>query len=135
MSRGALTVDEVAAELRKTKRWLLEWLRAHPRDKDGEPYYTPLGRDKIFYQSDIARIERALREGMQCRSSSGRRALAKRPTTKSVAPTSESAWRLAAELTNDPSLCNSFATSKSASKHTSNGQPPSLRLIQGSQPS
>ena len=65
MSRGALTVDEAAAELRKPRRGLREWLREHPRDKDGEPYYTPVGRDKIFHSTDIARIELALREGIR----------------------------------------------------------------------
>lgn len=104
MSRGALTLDEAAAELRKSPRWLLEWVREHPRDNDGEPYFTPVGRDKIFHQADIARIERALREGIQCRSNSGRRAQAKRPISKSAARTLDSEWKLAAELTNDPSL-------------------------------
>jgi hypothetical protein len=31
-----LTLMEAAAELRKTPRWLNEWLRVHPTDKDGE---------------------------------------------------------------------------------------------------
>jgi hypothetical protein len=132
MPRVAFTVDEVAAGLRKSPRWLLEWPRKHPRDNDGEPYYTPVGRDKIFHQTDIARIERALREGIQCRSNSGRRAQAKRRTMKYEGPTSESAWKLAAELTNDPSLSSSSAGSKSASKSTANIRRPNLSLIQGS---
>lgn len=131
MSR-ALTLNEAAIELRTSKRWLLEWLRKHPADKAGEPYYTPVGRDKIFHQADIARIEGALREGAKCRSSSGRRAPAKRRISKSAAPTSESAWKLAAELTNDPSLCNNSERSRSASKATGNTRRPSLRVIQGS---
>ncbi len=104
MNMRRLTVNEVAEALRKTPRWLREWLRAHPADPDGEPYYTPVGRNKIFHETDIARIELALRGEMKCRSNSGRRAPAKRRTTKYEGPTSESAWKLAAELTNDPSL-------------------------------
>jgi hypothetical protein len=100
-------------------------LRANPRDNDGEPYCTPVGRDKIFHQTDIARIERALREGMQCRSSSGRRAQAKR----------ESEWKLAQELTGDPLLSNSSVKSKNASKNTDNTRRPNLSLVQGSRPS
>jgi len=73
MSRVS-TIEEAAARLRKTKRWLMEWLRSHPADPDGEPYYTPVGRDKIFHDQDIARIERDLRGSLKCRSSSGRRA-------------------------------------------------------------
>jgi hypothetical protein len=129
----ALTLNEAAETLRKTPRWLMEWLRKHPTDKIGEPYFTPVGRDKIFHQTDISRIELALREGVKCRSSSGRRAPAKRPTMKSVERTSESEWRLAAELLNDPSLSNKSDRSKSASKPTGNTQRPKLSLVQGSQ--
>jgi hypothetical protein len=111
----ALSLNEAAETLRKTPRWLMEWLRKHPKDKVGEPYFTPVGRDKIFHQADISRIELALREGVKCRSSSGRRAPAKRLTMKSVERTSESEWRLAAELLNDPSL-QQLNGSKSASK-------------------
>jgi hypothetical protein len=35
-----MTVDEAATELRKSRRWLLEWLRSHPMDADGQPFYT-----------------------------------------------------------------------------------------------
>ena len=54
---NTLSIHDAAGHLRKSKRWLLAWLRKHPKDGDGEPYYTPVGRDKIFHQSDIARIE------------------------------------------------------------------------------
>jgi len=130
MSR--LTLPEAAAALRTSKRWLLEWLRKHPADKAGEPYFTPVGRDKLFHQTDIARIEFALREGVKCRSVSGRRAPAKRRTLKSEERTSESEWKLAAELLNDPSLASSSSGSKNASRSTGNTPRPSLSLIQGS---
>ena len=131
-----MTVDEAAADLRKTPRWLREWLRAHPADKSGEPYYTPAGRDKLFHPSDIARIELALREEVKCRSASGRRVRVKPRITKSGDPTLASALKLAAELTNDPSLLNSSGRSKRASSSTDNTRRlKHLRLIQGSQPS
>jgi hypothetical protein len=137
----ALTVDEAAAELRKTPRWLREWLRTNPRDEYGELYYTPVGRAKILRQADIARIERALRdrEGKQCRSSSGRRAPAKRRTTKSAehieGQRDHSAWKSAAELTGDPTLLDSSEPSKNASMSTAAGRRQHLSLIRGSRPS
>lgn len=52
------TLAEAAAELKApSPRWLAEWLRAHPRDNSGEPFYTPMGRDKVFRSDDIARME------------------------------------------------------------------------------
>ena len=109
------TLEEAAKELRApSARWLNEWLLAHPVDARGEAFYTPVGRDKVLTQSDITRIEAALREELQCRSSSGRRVRVKRRTTKSVAPISDAELRLAAELTNDPSLLTAFGPSKSA---------------------
>ena len=99
-----LTLDEAAVELRTKKRWLNDWLLAHPTDSADLPYYTPVGRKKIFHPSDIARIEFALREELKSRSVSGRRAPVKRRILKSEARTDEAAWKLAAELLNDPTL-------------------------------
>ena len=76
-----LTLKQVADHFHKKPRWLQEWLRAHPGDKDGL-FYTPVGRDKIFHPNDVARIECAFRESKQCRSSSDRRARVKRRTMK-----------------------------------------------------
>jgi hypothetical protein len=132
MSR-ALTLEEAAAELRTTKRWLMEWLRGHPRDKGGEPYYTPVGRDKIFDQVDIARIKMALREELRCPSSSDRRAPVKRRTSKSEAPTDTSMWKLAAELTNDPTLLKNSSAYKTPSTNTDSTPRPHLRLVQEGQ--
>jgi hypothetical protein len=128
----AFTLSEAAAALRKSKRWLLEWLRARPVDKYGDPFFTPVGRDKIFHQNDIDRVELTLREEAKCHSNSGRQGRARRPTSRSGARTSDAAWKLAAELTNDPSLSNNSSASKSASKSTVNIQRPNLSLIQGS---
>jgi hypothetical protein len=134
MTRAApFTLDEAAAALRKPKRWLQEWLRDHPLDKHGEPYYTPVGRDKLFHQNDIDRIELTLREEVKCRLNSGRRGKAKRPTSRSGGRTSEFEWKLAAELTNDPSLSSKNVSSRSVSKSMGSTPHPSLRLVQGSQ--
>src|SRR5438034_7018922 len=106
------TLEEAAKELRKTRRWLSECLRDHPVDSEGEPFFTPGGREKILRSTDITRIELSLRAELKCRASSGRRTPAKRRATKSVRHTSDAAWKLAAELTNDPSL---LASSKKRS--------------------
>jgi hypothetical protein len=136
MSRPVpFTPGEAAAALRKSKRWLLEWLRAHPTDKHGEPYYTPVGRGKIFHQNDIDRVELTLREEVKCHSDSGRRVKAKRRTSKLGAPISDAKWRLAAELTGEPSLSSSSVGSKNASRHTDNTQRPRLHLVRGNQTS
>lgn len=127
-----LTLHEAAAELRKRPRWLREWLRTHPRDKSGEAYFTPAGRDKLFHPADLVRIEVALREEVKCPSVSGRRVPVKRRTMKSAEPTLDAELRLAAELTNDPSLVTSCERSKSASSSTGNIPRPKLRLIQNS---
>jgi hypothetical protein len=127
------TLEEAAAELKApSTRWLAEWLRAHPRDKSGAPYYTPMGRGKVFRSEDIIRIEHALREGLTCHSTSGRRGPAKRRITKSEEPTSASEWNALADLLGDPSLKTKSATSSDASKSTSNGPRPKLSLVQGS---
>lgn len=102
------TLEEAAKELRKTRRWLNEWLRAHPVDEQGIPFYTPVGRDKILLPSDITRIEDALRGELQRRSDSGRRVPVKRRIMKSEGRIEDqrdhSAWKRAAELLGDPSL-------------------------------
>lgn len=100
-----LTLDEAAAELRKTPRWLREWLRAHPTDKNGEAYYTPVGRDKLLHPSDLLRIELALREGVKGRVEK-RHPRAKRSPIAVEDRISDAQWRLAAELTGDASLAD-----------------------------
>lgn len=135
-----LTLEEAAHHLRTSRRWLLTWLRDHPRDKAGEPYFTPVGRAKLFHQADIARIERDLREGIKCRSDLGPRAPARRRTMKSAAPIADpkehSLLRRAAELTGDRTLLSSSATSRTASTSTDAGpRRPRLVLIPSNRPS
>ena len=98
-------LEEVAAELRVKKRWLTDFLRAHPRDEYGEPFFRLAGRVKLFTESDISRIYKAL----PCPSSSSRPAKAKVRTSRSAGRTSASQWTRAAALTGDPSLAPSFA--------------------------
>jgi T5orf172 domain len=61
-----MTLDEAAHELRKTKRWLSEWLRHNPTDKFGQPYYVPMGRTKTFDAQDLIRIRAKIREEEGC---------------------------------------------------------------------
>src|SRR6266568_985215 len=110
-----LTMDDTASRLHKSRRWLQDWLRNHPVDRNGEPFYTPLGRTKIFDERDIQRIRDALKEEARCRLNSSRRGQAKRPIGRSAAPTSKSMWTEAAELTGSPLLCSNSASSNARS--------------------
>jgi hypothetical protein len=51
-----MTIEEAAAKLRKSKRWLQYFLRAHPVDSAGKPLFKQLGRSKLFDETDIVRI-------------------------------------------------------------------------------
>ena len=74
MALKRYVIEEVAAELRVKKRWLAEFLRAHPCDQYGEPFYRLAGRVKLFTDSDVARIYKAL----PCPSSQSRPVRARR---------------------------------------------------------
>jgi hypothetical protein len=113
------TIAEAAAVLRKTPRWLVNWLRDNPVDATGTPFYTPAGRTKTFDDSELFRIRVAMREAEQCRLRSSRPATRKRKTSISAARTSESEWTKAARLANDPSLAEFSSGSKPASKEAS----------------
>jgi hypothetical protein len=56
----ALKIDEAAAELRVSRRWLEIWLANHPMDATGNPFYVPMGRSKTFEETDIARLSKAI---------------------------------------------------------------------------
>jgi hypothetical protein len=89
VQRQFYTLGDVAKLLRKSPRWLSAWLRRHPTDRYGEPFYSPMGRTKTFDDSDVARIRAAAREEEQCRLNSSRRKPGARRTTTSGAATSE----------------------------------------------
>ena len=87
-----MTLAEAASKLRKSPRWLWDWLDKNPRDGFDRPFYRLAGRTRLFSEGDVARIFEAL----PCPSVSGRPAKAKRRTSKSAAPISDAAWKLAA---------------------------------------
>jgi len=41
-----LTIAEAARELRKGERWLRDWLKVHPLDATGAPFFATAGRTK-----------------------------------------------------------------------------------------
>jgi len=95
------TLSEAAKELRKSRRWLQDWLRDHPVDRYGVPFYSPLGRAKMFSDSDLTRILETTREEERCRlNSSNRRKKGARRTSASGARTSESMSTEALRLAN-----------------------------------
>jgi hypothetical protein len=72
----AYDLDAVAARLSVKRRFLADWLRAHPWDADGQPFVSAIaGKKKLFTESDIRRIFAALPkpEAQPCPSSSARR--------------------------------------------------------------
>src|SRR2546423_13554086 len=99
--RSYLNMEQAAEKLHKSRRWLQVWLRDHPADQYGRPFYSPLGRTKTFDEDDVARIRQAAREEEKCRLSFYRRGQARRRITRGAANTSEStlieALRLATE--------------------------------------
>lgn len=86
------TLDEVAKRFRISRRKMQDVLRDFP-------FYTTLGRKKLFSEEDVQRLYGALR----CRSNSSRRVKVNRRAIPSVAPTSGSALTEALALATKPS--------------------------------
>src|SRR5262245_38809482 len=84
-----LTIDEAAARLRKSRRWLQSFLRQHP-------YYRLAGRTKLFTEADINRLYEAL----PCPSHSSHRA--SRRSGRSGVHTSASTLTEALRLAREP---------------------------------
>lgn len=47
---------EVARALHRDRGWLVRWLREHPVDKHGTPFYYQLGKGKRFTGDDVVRL-------------------------------------------------------------------------------
>src|SRR5579863_8080980 len=111
-----LTIEEAAERLHKGPRWLRNWLRKHPADAAGRPFYVAVGRTILLSPNDVDRICEAMRP---CPSRSSRRAKAIRRIGRSAGHTSKSMWTRAAELTNDQSLSAGSKTSRDGSSAAS----------------
>src|SRR5262245_47956030 len=126
---GYFDTAGAAQRLHKSRRWLQNWLRDHPADQYGQPFYSPLGRTKIFDESDISRIREAAREEERCRLNLYRPGRAKRPTMRAAANTSGStlteALRLAGETSRSRSSANGSARSSSPNSHSPASRPSS----------
>jgi hypothetical protein len=128
MPPAIFTMHEAAERLHKSRRWLQDWLREHPADRFGRPFYAPLGRTKVFTDDDLRRILIAAMEDERCRLDSSRHG--RRHGMRHgefAAPTSAStltdARALARKHSPRKSAENSNATSKVVSLPT-NKQPP-----------
>ena len=49
-------IKNAAQRLGVSKRWLQKFLRQHPVDKAGVPFYVPFGNRKRFTELDLERI-------------------------------------------------------------------------------
>lgn len=50
------TIKDAAERLGVSKRWLQKFLRKHPADNDGVPFYVPFGNRKKLTERDLERI-------------------------------------------------------------------------------
>lgn len=55
-----LTLEEVAAALNRSPKWLRRWLNDHPVDQYGSPLCMKLGRSYRFQPHDVTNLTRAL---------------------------------------------------------------------------
>ena len=55
-------IKDAAQRIGVSRRWLREFLRQHPTDKVGIPFYVPVGNRKRFTERDLERILEANRE-------------------------------------------------------------------------
>jgi hypothetical protein len=91
------TIREAAAELRKSERWLRDWLKAHPQDVNGQPFFAKAGRTKLFTPADIDRIHEAMRPATV--------GTPRDQPSSTVRPDSTDAWAAAARLLGRPFAC------------------------------
>lgn len=55
------SIKDAAGRLGVSKRWLQQFLREHPADKDGVPFYVPFGNRKRLTERDLERILEMIR--------------------------------------------------------------------------
>lgn len=124
MSGRVLTMDEAAAELRVSRRWLQEFLQTLPK---GRAWYLAAGNRKLFDASDLER----LKDQMRWRSVSKSRARGKARTGQSEDHTSGSelieAQKLLTELRRKRPSTRSKPKSNVVSFPTSPSTPQHLR--------
>ena len=92
----------------------LDWLAKNPVDAFGRPFFSKLGRTRLFDDADISRIKEANRVA-PCPSKSSRPAPVKRRTIRSEAHISGSLWTEAQELLRKPLRSDSSRSSKQPS--------------------
>jgi hypothetical protein len=55
-----VSLEKVVESLGVDRNWLMKWLRHHPCDEAGVPFYRFLGRTKLFSADDCMRLYKAL---------------------------------------------------------------------------
>lgn len=94
-----LSIEDTLAALpvRKSRRWLVEFLHSTKTDPHGRPLYRTAGRDKLVY------LDRVIEALPQAARNVGVRARRAKPP-KYQSDGSQAIWARAAELTGDPTL-------------------------------
>lgn len=105
------TIAEAAGQLRKSQRWLRDWLKRHPHDADGRPFFAKAGRTLLFTEVDIDHIHEALRPPR----ASHRGPPAGR-SIRPAAPSSIDTWAEVAKLLGDPSLARGLPSKPAATR-------------------
>jgi hypothetical protein len=77
----AYDIDPVCERLSVKRRFLMEWLRRHPWDDCGQPFYSAIaGKRKLFTDADVAVSSRHFRNRSVSRARQALPADAKHPT-------------------------------------------------------
>jgi hypothetical protein len=93
-------INDAAERLGVSRRWLREFLRKHPADKAGIPFYVPIGNRKRLTERDLERILEDNRE-------TERALLSRRTTVYPILAARHETSEVA--LIEDPAPTNRFA--------------------------